>query len=203
MKRYLIIAIVLGCVGFGNLIYHFLDTQEPPGKSIPILSPVAEEPNLESNLVCQASLNYWIKAKPIVERQIAEVGQPLASLILEIGSDIWAGNASANNEFVKALQEAQPHLGQAFLELSELKPPPGLAMEWHQAQLKAWGMRLDAINILVGGWDFDHQTFVGSEEDAQLGGRLWDESMLAGQDADRAQNELLKWLAECSGIALP
>ncbi|MCL0096955.1 hypothetical protein M1O19_00220 [Dehalococcoidia bacterium] len=157
----------------------------PQTEKRPSIDPIAEE-----------TAEFWAAARPIVEQQVAEFGRPLAELTVELGPQMASGQPTAYSQWIGELQERRQYLARAFLQFSELEPPPGIAARWHQAQLKAWGMRLDALDIVVANWDFHRHLFVGSEEDAQLGDELWQGAMLTGQRADRLQGELIQWLAE-------
>lgn len=157
--------------------------------STPASPPPTADPIVEQ------SVRYWIKATPIVERQRAEVGIPLAKLMTEIGPQVRAGDRSAMTRWVNTLRKVRPQLGESFIALSSLNPPPGLPARWHFAQLEAWGKRLDSTDILLANWCETRNGFTGTIADSELASQLWDAAMLAGQEADKLQIELIQLLA--------
>ena len=99
--------------------------------------------------------------------------------------------------WAKALQEIRPELSDTYTELSALNPPPGRAAVWHFAQLNVWDQLLDAMEIFLDNLDTAEQRFIGEDEDNEeiLISPLWDQSILAGKEADQRQVELVEWLA--------
>ena len=181
-------------------------------------------PTPTTELLVESSVRFWAQAKPIVERQIAEVGQPLATILLQIDRDLRKENPAALSQWYETLLEVGPRLKVSYDALSSLSAPPGRATRWHQAQLRAWGMRLDSIDVLSANWSrvrtdqtlfrLDPNSlstdellaairtnaiaskggFNGTDADFALMSQLWDQSILAGLEADRLQNEILDWL---------
>lgn len=196
----------------GILLLGFLAC-EPSATPTPTTSPLVE-----------SSARFWAQAKPIVEQQIAEVGQPLAAILLQSDRDLRKGNPAALSQWYETLLEIGPRLEEIYNALSGPSAPSGRATRWHEAQLRAWGTRLDSIDVLSANWSkvtTDQNLFQinpnnlstddllaairtnaiaskggfnGSDADFQLMSQLWDQSTLAGREADRLQADILNWL---------
>ena len=104
--------------------------------------PPPREPLVES------SVRFWAQAKPIVERQIAEVGLPLTTIIIQNEKVNRELRGAPLSEWYEVLLGVAPKLTDSYEALSSLRAPPGRATRWHEAQIRTWGIRLDSIDVL-------------------------------------------------------
>lgn len=191
------------------------------------------EPQIPTPTVVESSQAFWELAKPIVERQIAEVGTPISEIIILIDG---SPNELELSEMYETFLGVAPSLRESYDELSNLNAPLGRADRWHQSQLSSWGKRLDSINVLASNWDkenayciagitplgnFSRMTteeilaesrfnavcqrggFTGSGEEMERMSQLWDQSILSGLESDRLQVDLLRWLSESDRTEVP
>ena len=142
------------------------------------------------------ALDYWYEAKPIVVDHIDKVGRPIANVILEVGPELRAGDKSAARKFITVLKDTLPDRNKTYVQLSKLGAPGGVAGTWHLAQLKAWGMQLQATQMLLSCWNFTEGVATCAEEDANRASKAWDDSLFAGQEADRLQQDLVSSLTK-------
>lgn len=232
--KWIIAAVVFAILAFGSVLVVLWTNDVLDDFSFRISSSSDEDEKLTAANPVEAtrvpslsdpSLGFWVQAKPIIDRQLAEVGQPLTELIILIDRELCG---EALSVWYEALLKSAPLLNDSYVALLDLNAPIGRANHWQHAQLSAWGKRLDSIGVLAANWsDVDAHScgrliglgdmqamttkelldrirtnaveakggFTGSPKDFQLMSDLWDQSMLAGREADRLQRDLVLWLS--------
>lgn len=150
-----------------------------------------DESSSISDPTVRATYDYWAEARPIIERQIEQFGRPIAELYVELSSEINEGDTLALGRYIGEMSDRFEYLGNAILELSNLKPPAGIAAEWHLTTLEAWGSRANAVTCYVMCWDADLGC---TEQEWLICDEYWYEARTAGMEADRLQIELANWL---------